>query len=307
MSDYDINKMDFKQLRGEVQRLRDELAIFRRKFEDIIYNLDSDNFSSALIEKGENMQTSIEQTEESITLHAEKIAGTESAVAAFRVSANERSSKVEKVNGEVSRLSSNVSQTASSLKSVVAAVYSNPVEVHTFNPGSADKNKIYFDTSSSKYYYYDGTAWRSTTNANFGSVFEQTAEGFRLKGHVEIASADEANNKVMFKDGHVLLAPNGDEDRVKMRIGFNDDSDTRDPFIQFGEGSSGTSSEVIGLPTTKGTGLIYKSGTQFKILFFASNGDTLGVYFQDVDEAAGIEKPYISFQGDVYGVPARFG
>ena len=44
MSD-NINDMNFKQLRNEVQLLRDELAIMKRKYEDILYNLDDDNFS----------------------------------------------------------------------------------------------------------------------------------------------------------------------------------------------------------------------------------------------------------------------
>ena len=39
MSDKNINQMDFKELRNEVQRLRDELAIMQRKYEDILNNL----------------------------------------------------------------------------------------------------------------------------------------------------------------------------------------------------------------------------------------------------------------------------
>lgn len=40
MSDQNINQMDFKELRNEVQRLRDELAIMQRKYEDIFNNLE---------------------------------------------------------------------------------------------------------------------------------------------------------------------------------------------------------------------------------------------------------------------------
>ena len=39
MSDKDINKMNDKELRNEVQLLRDELAIFKRKYEDFYNNL----------------------------------------------------------------------------------------------------------------------------------------------------------------------------------------------------------------------------------------------------------------------------
>lgn len=40
MSDKDINQMDFKELRKEVQSLRDELAIMQRKYEDIFNNIE---------------------------------------------------------------------------------------------------------------------------------------------------------------------------------------------------------------------------------------------------------------------------
>lgn len=39
MSDKDINQMDFKQLRNEVQTLRDELAIMQRKYQDMFDNI----------------------------------------------------------------------------------------------------------------------------------------------------------------------------------------------------------------------------------------------------------------------------
>ena len=71
MSD-DINKMDFKQLRNEVQLLRDELAIMKRKYEDIIYNLDDDNFSSRLVKEKDNMKTAIEITAEGIKTKVSK-------------------------------------------------------------------------------------------------------------------------------------------------------------------------------------------------------------------------------------------
>ena len=47
----DINKMDFKQLRNEVQLLRDELAMFKRVYEDAIYNIDIDNLSTRIVKE----------------------------------------------------------------------------------------------------------------------------------------------------------------------------------------------------------------------------------------------------------------
>lgn len=49
MFDIPISKMDDKQLRGAVQLLYDELALFKRKYEDAIYNLDEDNFSRGFV------------------------------------------------------------------------------------------------------------------------------------------------------------------------------------------------------------------------------------------------------------------
>lgn len=66
MSANEISKMNDKQLRNEVQRLRDELAIFKRKYEDIIYNLDGDNFSSNFLAEQGNMKAKLEVTAEAI-------------------------------------------------------------------------------------------------------------------------------------------------------------------------------------------------------------------------------------------------
>lgn len=66
MSDTDINKMNFKQLRNEVQLLRDELAIFKRRYEDAIYNLDGDNFGRNFTIEQNNMRSQIQMTAEKI-------------------------------------------------------------------------------------------------------------------------------------------------------------------------------------------------------------------------------------------------
>lgn len=62
----DINDMSLQQLRKEVQLLRDELAIMKRKYEDIIYNLDTDNFSSRFVKEQGDMRTAIEVNAEGI-------------------------------------------------------------------------------------------------------------------------------------------------------------------------------------------------------------------------------------------------
>ena len=64
--------MTVKQLRNEVQLLRDELAIMKRQYEDIIYNLDTENFSSRFVKEQGNMKTAIEITAEGIKTKVSK-------------------------------------------------------------------------------------------------------------------------------------------------------------------------------------------------------------------------------------------
>lgn len=120
MSDYDINKMDVKQLRNEVQLLRDELAIFKRKYEDILYNLDDDNFSSNLVKEKEGMKTSIEQTEESIKLQAEKVTENSQNISTLKITAEEIESTVFEKNDDGTK-TSKIQQTADAIKSEVTA------------------------------------------------------------------------------------------------------------------------------------------------------------------------------------------
>ena len=55
MSDLPIASMNFKQLRSEVQSLRDELAMMKRHYEDLLYNLDDDNILSISADKVEGL------------------------------------------------------------------------------------------------------------------------------------------------------------------------------------------------------------------------------------------------------------
>ena len=73
MSNKDINQMDFKELRNEVQMLRDELAIMQRKYEDILYNLDDENFSGVLLKEKEDVKTKIEVNEKGISTLASSL------------------------------------------------------------------------------------------------------------------------------------------------------------------------------------------------------------------------------------------
>lgn len=165
----DINKMDFKQLRNEVQLLRDELAVFKRKYEDIIYNLDDDNFSSTLLKEKDGMKTDIKVTAEGIK------------------------TKVSKEDMDKELLSyTTLEQTADAIKTqaYASADLSSATEISNINQAT-DKTKTYYikDGNGDKtYYYYNEISkkWEEIIGGGIDTVFEQTPTGFKLKGNVKV-------------------------------------------------------------------------------------------------------------------------
>lgn len=107
MSD-NINSMDFRQLRNMVQALSDELAIMKRKYEDIIYNLDTDNFSSRFVKEQGDMRTAIKVTAERIET---KVSNEE-----FQSALTQTAEKIEtEVSALDKSVSSRISQTANAI------------------------------------------------------------------------------------------------------------------------------------------------------------------------------------------------
>lgn len=203
MSNANISTMDLKQLRNEVQLLRDELAITKRKYKDILYNLDDENFSERFVKEKYNMKTAITITAEGIetkvsreefdsqmiqtaSLIATKVSNTE--LGKYSTTAQTENLIQSAVNALGDDFVTNTifEQRANSIKMSVNAMYSNPVEVDGFNQFNADENNVYYDTSENTYWYFNGAEWCESNNANFGTVFEQTATGFALKGNVSI-------------------------------------------------------------------------------------------------------------------------
>lgn len=185
MSDANISQMNDKQLRNEVQLLRDELAIFKRKYEDIIHNLDNDNFSSTFLREKDGMKTSIEINAEGIKT---KVSNAEFESAKTQL-ANEITSKVntldwklssqitqtateinQKVDNVESGLSTEISQTASEINSTVSALSGSVSSIRqTANSVSSRVNNI-----------EDG-------EFNGYTLFEQTGSKFSFTGNVEIS------------------------------------------------------------------------------------------------------------------------
>ena len=165
MSDMNIATMNDKQLRNEVQSLRDELATFKRKYEDIIYNLDTNNFSSRFVKEQGDARTKIEQNAEKISLQAEKITDNEEAMAELRVKA-----------GEISSIA----------KTNITAHFTSNVFPTKANTSASQKKMLclYNDV----YYYYNDIKceWEEYPKDGLQTVFKQNGEGFALQGNVLI-------------------------------------------------------------------------------------------------------------------------
>ena len=169
MSD-DISKMNYKELRNEVQLLRDELAMMKRTFEDIIHNLDTDNFSSRFVKEQGDMRTAIE-------VNAEGIKST--------------------VSKKDLEQYSTIKQTAEQIQNVVSksAKLDEAIPITTIEKAT-DTSKIYAlqeknddgDVISETYYYFNDITeqWEVLSGDNIYTVFNQTAEGFSLKGNVKV-------------------------------------------------------------------------------------------------------------------------
>jgi hypothetical protein len=165
MSDMNIATMNDKQLRNEVQLLRDELAIFKRKYEDIIHNLDTDNFSSRYVKEQGDTRTKIEQNAEKISLQAEKITDNEEAMAELTVKA-----------GEISSIA----------KTNITAFFESGVMPTKAN--TSDNQKKMLCKYSGDYYYYNDITqmWTEYPKDGLQTMFVQSGEGFELQGNVLI-------------------------------------------------------------------------------------------------------------------------
>lgn len=128
MFDRDISKMNFKQLREEVQLLRDELAVFKRKYEDAIYNLDSDNFGKSFTVEQNNMKAQIKISADAIKtmVSSDDLSGELEKYSTITQTAEQIETAVKKTALETDnklKEYSTVSQTADAITSTVTGEY----------------------------------------------------------------------------------------------------------------------------------------------------------------------------------------
>lgn len=198
MREENIEKMDFKELRKEVQLLRDEIAIFKRKWEDMAYNLDNENFSSRIVKEKEGMKAEIKVTAEEIKTKVSKTDLDSTKESIISQTAEAISTKVSKTDlqKELERYST-ISQTADAIQTVVSkGANLDEAEVIESLDKAIDTSKIYViqeknskgELVSETYYYYNEImkSWEVLSGDSIYTVFKQTDDGFEMKGNVVI-------------------------------------------------------------------------------------------------------------------------
>lgn len=124
MSDMDISRMTDKQLRNEVQMLRDELAVFKRRFEDMIFNLDSDNFGKSFTVEQNRMKAQLKIAADAIQVMVSDTDLNNELVSYAKTTwtADQIESVAKKADSQYSDLSTRITQTATDITAQVNAV-----------------------------------------------------------------------------------------------------------------------------------------------------------------------------------------
>lgn len=203
----DLNQMEVKQLRNEVQLLRDELAIFKRKYEDIIYNLDDDNFSSTLLREKEGMKTSIEVNAEGIKT---KVSNEEFESAKTQL-AGQITSEVNKLDGTLSTkitqteelieskvldlastdavLASSIQQSSNKISAIISGDYTDDMLNNYLTGIEITPNQIKMIATATAYSIFSGQGlrfydkenqiegWSIEPDKNYGGVFNYYVNG----------------------------------------------------------------------------------------------------------------------------------
>lgn len=219
----DISKMDFKQLRNTVQSIQDEIAVMKRKYEDILYNLDYDNFSDRIVKENDKLKTMVSisagkietlvsdtdglstqvlQTAEEIKATAKYVSDNAKKISTVELTAEELSTQVTEnktdADSQIEELSSKITQTAEGITARVEASYNLAnAESATSADDMTDTEKIYViektnddgTVTGAIYYHFNNITeeWEIISGDSIYTVFEQTSDGFILKGNVNIS------------------------------------------------------------------------------------------------------------------------
>ena len=216
MSDKSIENMTDKELRDEVQHLRDDLAKMKRFYEDLFYNLDIENFSSRFVKEQNGMKTKIELTEAGIKTAVSK---TDLATKLSEYSTTEQTAEeIKSVVGAESELLgkqiSKVSQTAENIRLEVDKKESKTDSEGKYNQlkSMIDLNAEGISTKVSK------TEFDSTKKALGEQVSEVKQTASELS--VEVSSKESKSDAISkYNDLHALIQINANGIASKVSAG----------------------------------------------------------------------------------------
>jgi hypothetical protein len=266
MSD-NIAKMTDKQLRNEVQLLRDELAKMKRQYEDIIYNLDTDNFSSRFTREQKDMKAAIEFTAEGIK------------------------TKVSKEEMETFR-ESTITQTATQIKAAVESVTNETdKKLEQYATVKITDDKISASVKETKEYaegYVTDVLANGdyVTNATFETQFDIYANGIYSTVEETYETKNDANSSYNSLRSSISQTA----DRIETRVEDLENFKTS-VFTQKSEGF------YLDGDVTKFTGVLYLTDDSFN--------DKASIYYGDGSDD--MNQEYIAFWPVDYSMPMVFG
>lgn len=313
-----------KQLRNEVQLLRDELAIMKRKYEDILYNLDTDNFSQRVVKQGKDMYTKIEQTAGEISLQAEKVGENTKNLAKLSVTAKEIQSAVFEENEDGTK-TSRITQTAEKIESAVEEINTSVegVETRLSTQIEQTNNQISLTATEVKKYAEDYVTdqlanGEYVTNATFKSQFDVYADGIYSEVSKTYETKSDANSSYDYLSDNIdtlnsyISSVSQTATKISSRVGrvesgqYTQNGETYTLFEQTADkftfvGNVEISGDSIIGGTIVGSAL-KNSGETHTLKMIDDNGSGYGtfcLYNQYYNYNGGV--PYFSVQDDTLG------
>lgn len=242
-----IDDMNYDELRAFVKKFYNLFERFKREYIDTLENLDETNFSGHFLKEQNGMKAKIVAT-------AEKIESTVSKV------------DLENSLEEYTK----ITQTADAINMLAlkGVNLKDAVEIPSLSYEEKDPSKIYVirkydgdNVTEETYYYYNDLSktWQEFSGETIYTVFNQTPEGFELKGNVKI-------------DGSIVAVENISADSITSGTIDAERIDTEE------------------LACTKLYSKGYKDGYFAKV---ASNTGDLGLYSSNniVDDVAWLDSP----------------
>lgn len=126
-------------------------------------------------------------------------------------------------------------------------------------------------TDAVELWYWNGNEWKCSPGG-FSSSFTQTPAGFQLDGTLELQT--DTNGRVTITDSFIKMYPEADGAPTyvpKLQIGYDDNSDNKNPVIILGQGSGDAVTDSIGYPLRYGQAIVHKTAAG---LTLGAVGDT---------------------------------